>query len=38
MCGSCALEKGLLPTVSLGWKPCIPGSEYHCYPITTDSG
>ena len=21
-----------------GWKPCIPGSEYHCYPITTDSG
>ena len=22
----------------MGWKPCMSGSEYHCYPITTDSG
>ena len=31
LCGvieTCTLEKGL------GWKPYIPGSEYHCYPIT----
>ena len=29
---TCILEKGL------GWKPCMSGSEYHCYPVTTDSG
>ena len=35
LCGvieTCTLEK------ALGWKPCMSGSEYHCYPITTDSG
>ena len=35
LCGvieTCTLEK------ALGWKPCMSGSEYHCYPVTTDSG